>query len=165
MHQLCKSIADGDHQPPPQVPAGIPFLVISNVSSGQIDLSNTRHVPQTYFEKLQWNRIPSVGDLLFTVTGSYGIVLPVRTSEQFCFQRHIALIKPIIVDTDFLSLWLSTPLVYEQCRKQATGTAQKTVGLNTLRDMLIPLPPYREQLRIVSELHQVLPYIQSISPR
>jgi type I restriction enzyme S subunit len=165
LHQLCKSIADGDHQPPPQVPAGIPFLVISNVSSGQIDLSNTRHVPQTYFEKLQWNRIPSVGDLLFTVTGSYGIVLPVRTSEQFCFQRHIALIKPIIVDTDFLSLWLSTPLVYEQCRKQATGTAQKTVGLNTLRDMLIPLPPYREQLRIVSELHQVLPYIQSISPR
>ena len=165
LHQLCKSIADGDHQPPPQVPAGIPFLVISNVSSGQIDLSNTRHVPQTYFEKLQWNRIPSVGDLLFTVTGSYGIVLPVHTSEQFCFQRHIALIKPIIVDTDFLSLWLSTPLVYEQCRKQATGTAQKTVGLNTLRDMLIPLPPYREQLRIVSELHQVLPYIQSISPR
>lgn len=106
-----------------------------------------------------------MGDLLFTVTGSYGIVLPVDTSEQFCFQRHIALIKPIIIDANFLSLWLSAPLVYEQCREKATGTAQKTVGLNTLRDLLIPLPPYQEQLRITNELHQILPRIQSITTR
>ena len=165
LHQLCKSIADGDHQPPPQVPVGIPFLVISNVSSGYIDFSHTRHVPHSYFDALQWNRIPSKGDLLFTVTGSYGIVLPVDTSDSFCFQRHIALIKPMLIDADFLSLWLSSPLVYEQCRKKATGTAQKTVGLNTLRDLLIPLPPYQEQLRIVDGLHQILPHIQSITER
>ena len=165
LHQLCKSIADGDHQPPPQVPLGIPFLVISNVSSGYIDFSHTRHVPHSYFHALQWNRIPSKGDLLFTVTGSYGIVIPVDTSDQFCFQRHIALIKPILIDADFLSLWLSSPLVYEQCRKKATGTAQKTVGLNTLRDLLIPLPPYQEQLHIADALHQILPHIQSITAR
>ena len=165
LHQLCKSIADGDHQPPPQVQTGIPFLVISNVSSGRIDFSHTRHVPQSYFESLQWNRIPAVGDLLFTVTGSYGIVLPITTSEQFCFQRHIALIKPIIVDANFLSLWLSSPLIYEHCREKATGTAQKTVGLITLRDLLIPLPPYQEQLRIADRLHQILPHIQSITER
>lgn len=147
------------------MPKGIPFLVISNVSSGRIDFSHTRYVPQSYFESLQWNRIPSVGDLLFTVTGSYGIVLPVDTSERFCFQRHIALIKPIIVDANFLSLWLSSPLVYEQCREKATGTAQKTVGLNTLRDLLIPLPPYQEQLRINNGLYQILPHIQSITTR
>ena len=165
LHQLCKSIADGDHQPPPQVPLGIPFLVISNVSSGYIDFSNTRHVPHSYFDALQWNRIPSKGDLLFTVTGSYGIVLPVNTSDAFCFQRHIALIKPVLINADFLSLWLSSPLVYEQCKKKATGTAQKTVGLNTLRDLLIPLPPYQEQLRIADGLHQILPHIQSITER
>lgn len=44
--ELCKSISDGDHQPPPQVSNGIPFLVISNVSSGQMDFSNTRYVPE-----------------------------------------------------------------------------------------------------------------------
>ena len=165
LHQLCKSIADGDHQPPPQVPLGVPFLVISNVSSGYIDFSNTRHVPHSYFDALQWNRIPSKGDLLFTVTGSYGIVLPVDTSDSFCFQRHIALIKPMLINADFLSLWLSSPLVYEQCREKATGTAQKTVGLNTLRDLLIPLPPYQEQLRIADRLHQILPHIQSITER
>ena len=165
LHQLCISITDGDHQPPPQVPTGIPFLVISNVSSGKIDSSNTRFVPENYYESLQWNRIPSIGDLLFTVTGSYGIVLPVNTTERFCFQRHIALIKPIAVNSVFLSLWLSSPLVYEQCREKATGTAQKTVGLNTLRDLLIPLPPHQEQFRIVEKLHQILPLTQSIVGR
>jgi len=165
LHQLCISITDGDHQPPPQVPTGIPFLVISNVSSGQIDFSNTRFVPENYFESLQWNRIPSMGDLLFTVTGSYGIVLPVNTTERFCFQRHIALIKPIAVSADFLSLWLSSPLAHDQCREKATGTAQKTVGLNTLRDLLIPLPPHQEQIRIVEKLYQILPHIQSLTRR
>ena len=55
---LCKSISDGDHQPPPQVPSGIPFVVISNVSSGKIDLSNTRFVSHDYYENLHESRIP-----------------------------------------------------------------------------------------------------------
>lgn len=35
LSSACVSIADGDHQPPPQVQDGIPFLVISNVSMGE----------------------------------------------------------------------------------------------------------------------------------
>ena len=49
--EVCKSIADGDHQAPPQVTTGLPFLVISNVSNGRLDFANTRFVPQEYFQK------------------------------------------------------------------------------------------------------------------
>ena len=101
---ICKSIADGDHQPPPQVSSGIPFLVISDVSSGQIVFSKTRFVPLSYYQTLSENRVPEQGDLLFTVTGSYGIVVPVMTERQFCFQRHMALLKPCIIDSVFLCL-------------------------------------------------------------
>ena len=101
---ICKSIADGDHQPPPQVSSGIPFLVISDVSSGQIVFSKTRFVPFSYYQTLSENRVPEQGDLLFTVTGSYGIVVPVMTERQFCFQRHMALLKPCIIDSVFLCL-------------------------------------------------------------
>ena len=135
------SIADGDHQPPPQVQSGIPFLVISNVSDGKTDFSNTRYVPKEYFNTLAEIRIPQCGDLLFTVTGSYGIVIPVQTERKFCFQRHIALIKLSCLSPKFMQLWLSSPLVYEQCRRAATGTAQKTVGLASLKGLLIPIPP------------------------
>ena len=156
---LCKSISDGDHQPPPQVPSGIPFVVISNVSSGKIDLSNTRFVSHDYYENLHESRIPCREDILFTVTGSYGIVIPVDTEDAFCFQRHIALLKPLQITTEFLSTWLNTPIVYEQCKHCATGTAQKTVGLNSLKNILIPIPPINEQVRILEQLEEVLPLI------
>ncbi len=156
------SIADGDHQPPPQVQKGVPFLVISNVSSGSIGFSNTRYVPEEYFDSLAEIRIPATGDLLFTVTGSYGIVIPVKTEKKFCFQRHIALIKLRFLSSDFMRLWLASPLVYEQCRKSATGTAQKTVGLASLKGLLTPVPPLHEQERIVSAIDRALNLVQKL---
>ena len=156
LSSACVSIADGDHQPPPQVQDGIPFLVISNVSDGRVDFSDTRYVPKEYFDSLAEIRIPQCGDLLFTVTGSYGIVIPVQTERKFCFQRHIALIKFSCLSPDFMKLWLSSPLVYKQCRRAATGTAQKTVGLASLKGLLIPIPPLNEQKRIVQKLNTLL---------
>ena len=158
---LCKSISDGDHQPPPQVPSGIPFLVISNVSSGDIDFSNTRYVPKEYFRNLSNDRIAGKGDVLFTVTGSYGIPVKVDCDQQFCFQRHIALLK-LLIDWDYLFYTLKSPVIKSQCDAVATGTAQKTVGLKSLRSMLIPLPPLAEQKRIVAKLEEILPLCERL---
>ena len=156
LSHICQSITDGDHQPPPQVPNGKPFIVISNVSSGKIDFSNTRYVPEEYYNKLDNNRKPIKNDILFTVTGSYGIVMKVENDREFCFQRHIALLKPLFVDSDFLVHWLRTPLVYEQCKETATGTAQKTVSLTSLKNIIIPIPPLEEQHRIVTKIEELM---------
>ena len=156
LEEVCKSIADGDHQAPPQVATGIPFLVISNVSNGRLDFANTRFVPQEYFQKISNERIAEYGDLLFTVTGSYGIPIKVDCENSFCFQRHIVLLK-ILLDWNFVYYLLKTPLIKSQCDKKATGTAQKTVGLNTLKSLALPLPPLAEQKRIVARLEELLP--------
>ena len=153
--EICKSISDGDHQPPPQVPEGVPFLVISNVSAGRIDFSSTRYVPQDYFNALSNDRIAQKGDILFTVTGSYGIPIKVESDEKFCFQRHIALLK-LMLDWDYIFCILKSPTIKSQCDAVATGTAQKTVGLKALRNLLIPLPPPAEQKRIVERLEELL---------
>ena len=158
---LCKSISDGDHQPPPQVPNGIPFLVISNVSSGAIDFANTRYVPQDYFEALSAERIAERGDILFTVTGSYGIPVKINCDQPFCFQRHIALLK-LLIDWDYLFYALKSPVIKSQCDDIATGTAQKTVGLKSLRSMVLPLPPLAEQKRIVAKLEEILPLCERL---
>lgn len=152
---LCKSITDGDHQPPPQVASGIPFLVISNISLGKLDFSNTRYVSEDYFKNLQQERIAEIGDILFSVTGSYGIPILVGTTKQFCFQRHIALFKPL-VEKEYLYHLLSSPIVKNQCDKAATGTAQKTVGLKSLKSIVVPLPPLAEQCRIVTKIEKLL---------
>lgn len=162
LEDVTKSITDGDHQAPPQTETGISFLVISNVSSGFMDFSNTRHVPEEYFEKLSADRKPTKGDILFTVTGSYGIPMKVETEQEFCFQRHIALIKPMI-DANFLVMLLKSPLVKDQCDRVATGTAQKTVGLGSLRNILVPIPPVNEQIRILETLKHTIPLTESLS--
>lgn len=159
LDDICKSIMDGDHQPPPQVKSGVPFLVISNISSGKIDLTETRHVPQEYFDALSEERIACKGDVLFTVTGSFGIPVKVTVKENFCFQRHIALLKPLM-DADYLYWALRSQFVYKQCDDVAIGVAQRTVGIKPLRNMIIPLPPLAEQKRIVAKLEELLPMCQ-----
>ncbi len=148
----CVSIADGDHQPPPQTQSGVPFLVISNVSSGNLSFENTRFVPFEYFNTLQYGRTPTKGDILFTVTGSYGIPILIDTKRAFCFQRHISLLKLHKTNRYFLSYWLSSYFIKAQCDLLVTGTAQKTLSLGSLKSLLLPLPPLAEQKRIVSKL-------------
>ena len=153
LSHISKSIADGDHQPPPQSISGIPFVVISNLSNGQLDMSNTRHVSDDYFSALDNKRVAQRGDILYTVTGSYGLPVVVDTDIPFCFQRHIALIKPL-VNLNFLFYALSSPAIRQQADQSATGIAQKTVGIKSLSSFFIPLPPEKEQLRIVQALDE-----------
>ena len=149
------SVTDGDHQAPPKVSKGIPFLVISNIADGSLDFSNTRYVPEEYYEKIQMERKPKRGDILFSVTGSYGIVVNIKTDRLFCFQRHIGLIKPTI-SNEYLSFVLMSNYIKSLCDKLATGTAQKTVGLDTLRSLYVPIAPIEEQERIVAKIKHLL---------
>ena len=149
------SVTDGDHQAPPKVSKGIPFLVISNIADGSLDFSNTRYVPEEYYEKIPMERKPKRGDILFSVTGSYGIVVNIKTDRLFCFQRHIGLIKPTI-SNEYLSFVLMSNYIKSLCDKLATGTAQKTVGLDTLRSLYVPIAPIEEQERIVAKIKHLL---------
>ena len=159
LENLCSVITDGDQQAPPQQADGVPFLVISDVSSGELDFSNTRHVSIDYFNSLDDSRKPCRGDLLLTVTGSFGIPVPVDTEENFCFQRHIALLRPLSC-RKFMANILLAPSTYEYFKAKATGTAQKTVSLSCLRSTLLALPPEIEQLRIVGKLAQLMPLVE-----
>ena len=160
---IAESVGDGDHQPPPQTSYGVPFLVISNVSGGKLSFENTRFVGQEYFSQLTETRKPRNGDLLFTVTGSYGIPVLVDTDEKFCFQRHIAIVRPCIISNRYLYVVLGSSYVKSICDDKATGTAQKTVGLATLRELLVPVAPYKEQMQIYAQTQDALNLIDSIS--
>ena len=160
---VAEAIGDGDHQPPPQTSFGVPFLVISNVSGGRLSFENTRFVGEEYFRQLPETRKPRNGDLLFTVTGSYGIPVLVDTDDKFCFQRHIAIIRPCIVSNRYLYVVLGSSYVKSICDDKATGTAQKTVGLATLRELLIPIAPYKEQGQIYVQTQNALSMVDSIS--
>lgn len=152
--EVCQTITDGDHLPPPKAPEGVPFVTITNITQDhEIDFTKTFFVPESYYAKLSSSRKPKAGDILYTVTGSYGIPVLVKSNARFCFQRHIALIRtgPRLLNT-FLHSLLATPIMLEQGKAAATGVAQKTVSLTALRNFNIPLPPLDIQQRIASEI-------------
>lgn len=149
LDSVCSSIFDGDHMPPPKAESGIPFLVISNVNTGHLTFENTRFVPQEYYDTLSDTRKPQLGDVLYTLVGSFGIPVVVNSKRSFCFQRHMALLRPIDVSSQFLWYILQTPEMYDKASSIATGTAQLTVPIKGLRAMTIPRPNIAEQVEIV----------------
>lgn len=153
--EICKSITDGDHLPPPKSAKGIPFLVISDISSGKIDFRENRFVSSEYYEQLPFEKKPVEGDILYTVTGSYGIPVFVN-SLRFCVQRHIGIIKPIENVKNYMYFYLMSSICKKQADKVAWGVAVKTIPIKELRNFLLPLPPLKEQEEIVSKVETLL---------
>lgn len=157
-------ITDGDHQPPPKSSEGIPFVTISDIEklSHTIDFSNTFFVPQEYYNSLKSDKKAKKGDVLYTVTGSFGIPVLIEDNREFCFQRHIALIRPnnTIALSRYIYHWLCSNYAKKQGEEKASGGAQKTVSLNSLRSFRFYYPPLQAQSRIVSILDT---FEQSIS--
>ena len=156
LDSVCKSIFDGDHMPPPKSERGIPFLVISNVNTGYLSFEKCRFVSEEYYNALSETRTPENGDILYTIVGSYGIPVMVDTDKKFCFQRHIALLKPEKVYNRFLWYQLQTQKFFAQATEIATGTAQLTVPIKGLRRLIVVCPPETEQHEIVRLIDSLL---------
>lgn len=157
--EICTDITDGDHMPPPKSESGIPFITISDIDKDTrcLNFENTFYVPEDYYNNLKENRKPQKGDLLYTVTGSYGIPVLVKTDKKFCFQRHIALLRPDkeILSAIFLCYWVLSDGVKFMADKVATGIAQKTVGLNSIRRFSCILPPLPLQRLFAQRIEQI----------
>ena len=155
--EVVESITDGDHQPPPKSNKGIPFITISSINKEQrsVEWNNTFFVPKEYFDGLKEDRKPKRGDILYTVTGSYGIPVLIDFDIDFCFQRHIAIIRPNpeTAYSEFVNYWLLSKYAMLQAEDTATGAAQKTVSLKSLRNFSFDYPlETSEQQRIVQTL-------------
>ena len=153
--ELCESIADGDHMPPPKSDKGIPFITISNVNEyHNIDFENTMYVPESYYNSLAEKRRPRKGDILYTVVGSYGIPVCIEDDKKFVFQRHIAILRPNndIVKSRYMFHAMQSTDFKIQADKSAKGAAQKTIALSALGKMQMPVPSMDVQEKIIKVL-------------
>lgn len=165
LKDICTSISDGDHQAPPKAQTGIPFLVISDVNKEEVNLeSASRFVPQSYYDSLKDIRKPKKGDILYTVTGSFGIPIPLNKEQDFCFQRHIAILKldKAKIEQPYLYYLLKSQFLYQQADQTATGTAQKTVALSSLRNFTVHIPSLVEQGRVIESIQGMFKYADTI---
>ncbi len=151
LNDICQSISDGDHQPPPKVNKGIPFVTISNITNtNQFDFSNTMFVPQEYYDGLDSKRKAKKEDILYSVVGSFGVPVYIKDNTPFVFQRHIAILRPNKekIVPKFLYYIMLNRDFYMKADAVATGTAQRTVSLTALRNMEIYIPDIGIQKKI-----------------
>lgn len=157
LQSICLTVTDGDHQPPPRADEGVPFLVIGDVRNKTINYDVERMVSREYYDGLDPIRKPRSGDLLYTLVGSFGIPVPVRSDAPFCVQRHIGILRPAKqFSLSALAIFLESEFAFKQAEAAATGIAQKTVSLAGLRGMTLPIPPLAEQHRIVAKVDELM---------
>ena len=152
LQDCCIFISDGDHQAPPKSDKGVPFITISNITTdNRIDFSNVMYVPLEYYEQLSEKSKAIKNDILYSVVGSFGKPVLFEEDRKFVFQRHIAILRPNLekVIPEFLYYTLLNPQFYTVADYLAIGAAQRTISLESLRNIEIELPSLSQQKRIV----------------
>ncbi len=145
--RICKLITDGTHQPPKFEERGIPFLFVSNIVTNNITYDTEKFISEETYKELIKRTPIEIGDLLLSTVGSYGHAAIVKFTKRFCFQRHIAYLKPKykIVDSEYFRSAILSDNVQRQIHLGVKGIAQKTLNLSEIRKLRIPLPPMVQQ--------------------
>ena len=147
LSSVCRLITDGTHQAPQFTAVGVPFIFVSNIISNEIDYSAEKFISEEVYKSLIKRTPIEVGDLLLSTVGSYGHPAVVKSSRKFCFQRHIAYIKPDFdkINSCYLHAAILSEPVQRRINERVKGIAQKTLNLSEVKALRIPLPGMEQQ--------------------
>lgn len=126
-----------------------------------ITLQDAKFITQEFFEKLENYRFVQKNDILWnsTGTGTVGRANVVREAfEKVPVDSHVTLIRVNRnVDPQFIYYYLISPIIQNNLDEYLTGTTkQKELGLNSILNVVLPIPPINEQKRIVAKLDQLM---------
>ena len=156
-------LTDGAHKTPKYIDTkdGVPFLSVKDISSGKIDLTNTKFISQETHEVLSKRCNPQKGDILLTKVGTTGIPVIVDTDIKFDLFVSVALLKfdDKLIDAKYFKYLLESPLVQDQVRENTKGVGNKNWVLRDINNTLIVLPPLEEQKRIVTKIEKLMPLV------
>nr|WP_073295384.1 restriction endonuclease subunit S [Parolsenella massiliensis] len=143
LKDVCSIITDGTHQPPKFIDKGIPFLFVSNIVSDVISYETNKFISAEDYEQLIHRTPVEEGDVLVSAVGSFGHPAIVTDDRPFCFQRHIAYLKPRhdLIDSNYLHAALLSENAQRYMDRCAKGAAQRTVTLKNFKDLKVPVPP------------------------
>ena len=157
---ICRKLTDGSHNPPPKRPNGYPVISATNISNRTVDLGFIiRYCDENGFQKENPKTQIKQGDIVLGIIGgSIGNVGIFQSNKKVIAQRSVAIIDSIGCNS-YLSWALESPL-FNGYYKNAVGTAQGGIYLQSLSSMFVPLPPMVEQHRIVKHISQLMPLVE-----
>ena len=138
------------HNPTPH-----PYIRVTDMRPGTVDLSEIRYVPESVFPAIQRYRIFSE-DLFISVAGSLGIVGKVPEElDGANLTENADRITNITCSQDFLLHVLMSPLIQNVINSIRTVGAQPKLALSRIRKFVVPQPPLPEQRAIAAALSNI----------
>lgn len=129
---------------------GINWIKIGDTKKGEKYITQTAQKIKP--EGLKKSRLVVEGDFLMSNSMSFGRPYIVKTKGAIHDGWLLMREKLDNTDKDFFYYLLSSNYMYQQFASKASGTTVKNLNINLVKSTDIPLPPLKEQNRIVSKL-------------
>ncbi len=162
-HLVSHPIIDGPHVTPVKLDEGIPFISAEALSTGCINFDKKwgyiSHQDHRVYSK---RYSPKRGDILMIKLGATtGTCAIVDTDEDFNIWVPLAVIRPKpSVSAKFMLYLMKSDFIINNIRVSWTYGTQQTLGLNTLANMCVTMPPHDEQLEIVNHIENKTPALE-----
>jgi len=157
---VSMKITDGTHKTPKYVDKGVPFLSTTNLQPFHPDFnfsSYQKFITKKEHEELIIRCKPELNDILISKCGTIGRSQIVSVDYDFSIFVGLALLKPdlrIILST-YLEQLLNSNVMQKQMELTSPGSTRKTLTINAIGNLLIPVPSLVEQRGIVEVLGTV----------
>ena len=143
---------------------GIPLFKGKNIQSGKLIERFEGFIPETVSDEL-WRSQLSKRCLLTPYVGSIGNVAVFPGTYKAHLGSNVGKIEPYSdngVLIEYILYFLRSAPGYEQLTKCKKATAQESISIEAIRNVLMPIPPLNEQERIVSAIDTVLSIVQKL---
>ena len=161
--ELCVlPITDGTHQTPTYTDKanGIPFLSSKDVTSQKIDWTNIKYITKDLHEILYKRIAPQKNDILLAKNGTTGVAAIVEDERVFDIYVTLAVIRPSnFIDPKFLLYIINSDFCKKQFNDHLTGIGLPNLHLTDIKKTIIPVPPYKEQVKIVDAINRLFKWI------
>lgn len=155
---VCKEIADIDHNMPKTVENGVPFLSAKDLlDNGTINYTkNIKHISEDDYQRLSKKCKPQKGDIIYSRIGAcLGKARIVERDMRFLVSYSCCTVKPILISTEYLRYVLDGTFVLRQAKKETQSIGVPDLGIAEIKKFRIPIPPLAEQQRIVNKINEI----------
>ncbi len=145
---------------------GIPLFKGKNVQNGKIVLDFESHIPESVSDELPRSQIQKKC-LLTPYVGTIGNIAIFDGSFRAHLGSNVGKIEllnnsmPHVLE-EYVLYYLRSIIGYSELTKFKKATAQESISIDAIRNVIIPLPPLAEQKRIVARLEELLPLCERL---
>lgn len=157
-------VRDGTHDSPNFYSEGYPLITSKNLKKNKINFEDVKFISKEDMEKINQRSRVEKGDILYAMIGTIGnpVYCEVDSLGKFAV-KNVAIFKPFDRKiSKFLKYYLESENYKKLIEAKIKGTTQKFIPLNILRNILLPLPSFEEQKRIVEKLDSLFEKTQKI---